>query len=515
MVSRISNLVHKKLNESYTVIDGPLDTLRAIFDYLKVERPDAYFDTEIQAGLKSPYVHFASVQHQKLLVMNGHVDLLKHWGIYPEKETPDITEMEIDLFLAEIKKILPFPPYDFQEKAFKESLLNKKQINKMCTSSGKSMTISLIAEFFRRRGQKGLILVPNINLLTQFKSDISEYNLSELHENTHIIGDGCNDRHFDKPLTISTWQSLLDFKHDLDQLDFVITDEAHRFASEETSAIVRETINCKYKWGFTGTLPEDPTAKMQLLGLFGMPITYITSKELIERGLATPIHINSVIVNYDNDDKKIFREIKPSGRSKNKYPNQLQFLKDHEKRNELITNLSCRVKQTGNTLLLFQHTNHGKFLFTEIMRKLHPDVEVKNKDITGKKSFEFQEKYGVYFLNGEDNSETREKTRKILEEHSDAILVANYALLSTGVSIKRLHNMILGSPMKAYTTITQSIGRLMRLHPSKKLAQIFDIVDVLNPHRKPAGVFYKQYQHRCGMSYNPEEFPIFERHIQF
>jgi superfamily II DNA or RNA helicase len=490
-----------KLNESYSLIKSNKETLRDIFNFLKVERSGAYFDPLVKRGFKSPYDYFATVENNNLKVLNGHLQLLSNFGISNETLKTEFDESDIDEFLENIKKILPFPPYDYQEKAFKESVLNVKQINKMCTSAGKSMTISLLIEFLRTKGMKGLLLVPNINLLTQFKSDIKDYNLNELYENTHIIGGGSSERHFDKPLTISTWQSLQDTSLvNLDELDYVICDELHRFASEVTSAIVSKTINCRYKWGFTGTLPEDPVMKMQLLGLFGLPKTYITSSELIERGLGTPIKINAVIFEYNKDDKKIFREAKA-------YAQQLSFIKEHEKRNQFIVNLSAKLK--GNSLILFQHTQHGKQLFSDIMKKLHPDVEVTNKDITGKKSFEFQEQYGVFFINGEDDAKTREKTRKILEECDNAILISNFAVLSTGVNIKRLHNMVISSPMKSYTTITQSIGRGMRLHESKKEFTVFDLVDNMGI-RKPSGIFYKQYEHRKNTSYNPENFPVNE-----
>ena len=498
-----TTLVHK-LNESYSVIDTDPQTIKNMFEYLKVERPGAWFEPAVKAGFKSPFEYFGSIQNKKLLVMNGHLQLLRSFGVQSEELKSDFSVSDIEQFLENVKNKLPFPPYDFQETAFKEALLNVKQINKMCTGSGKSMTISLIAEFFRQRGKKGLLLVPNINLLTQFKNDIKDYNLLDLHADTHTIGGGNNDRHFNCTLTISTWQSMMNFKDRLNELDYVITDEAHRFASDETAAIVKETINCKYKWGFTGTLPEDPIMKMELFGLFGLPKTYITSAGLIERGLATPIKINSLIFKYSNNDKNIFKEV---GKL---YAKQLKFLKDHDKRNEFIVNLSCKLRSHGNSLVLFQHTDHGKLLFLDVMKKLYPGVEVENKDITGKKSFEFQERYGVYFLNGEDDAKTREKTRQVLEGHNDAILIANYALLSTGVNIKKLHNMVLASPLKAYTTVTQSIGRGMRLHETKKEFTVYDLVDDFGV-RKPGGIFYKQYEHRKNTSYNPEEFPINER----
>jgi len=495
-------IVHK-LNESYSVIDADPQTLKNMFEYLKVERPGAYFEPAVKAGFKSPYQYFGNIQNKKLLVMNGHLDLLRAFGVESEVLKSEYREEYIDEYLKDVKNILPFPPYDFQEKAFKESIINVKQINKMCTGSGKSMTISLIAEFMRRNKKKGLLLVPNINLLTQFKNDIKDYNLIDLYNDTHTIGGGSSDKHFGCSLTISTWQSMQNWKDELDKLDYVITDEAHRFASDETAAIVKETVNCRYKWGFTGTLPEDPIMKMELFGLFGLPKTYITSAGLIERGLATPIKINSIIFKYSQNDKNIFKE---SGN----YAKQLKFIKEHEPRNEFIVNLTTRLRNVGNTLVLFQHTDHGKGLFIDVMNKLYPDVEVQNKDITGKKSFEFQEQYGVYFLNGEDDAKTREKTRQVLEGHEDAILIANFALLSTGVNIKKLHNMVLSSPLKSYTTVTQSIGRGMRLHKSKKEFAVYDLVDDFG-FRKPGGIFYKQYQHRKNTSYNPEQFPVYER----
>lgn len=99
------------------------------------------------------------------------------------------------------------------------------------------------------------------------------------------------------------------------------------------------------------------------------------------------------------------------------------------------------------------------------------------------------------------------KIQKIEIENQS--IIANFALLSTGVNIKKLHNLVLASPMKSYNTITQSIGRGMRLHPSKSEFNVYDIVDSFGI-RKPGGIFYKQYQHRLATSYNPEQFPVKE-----
>lgn len=370
-------------------------------------------------------------------------------------------------------------------------------------NSGKSLIISMILEYFRRKGLKGVLIVPNINLLTQFKSDIESYGLNDLYNEIQVHGDG-NKSNFDTVLTISTWQSLVDEKRT--NFDFIICDECHRFASDVTSDIIQRCTDTPIRLGFTGTLPENPVDKMTLLGLFGEPKTIITSKELIERGLGCPVSIKSIILNYDNVSKAEFRECTD-------YQKQLQYIIDHQRRNEIIVRLCTRLSlKNQNSLVLFQRTNHGKQLFIDIMKTLYPEVNVENKDIVGKKSLEFQKQYNVFFLNGEQDSKTREEVRHILEDIPNAILLSNFALLSTGVSIRALKNLILASPMKAFTTVSQSLGRLMRLHKDKKEAFVYDIVDNFG-FRKPSGIFWKQYQHRIESSYNPEDFGITETTI--
>ncbi len=198
----------------------------------------------------------------------------------------------------------------------------------------------------------------------------------------------------------------------------------HKYSAEVSSEIVIASKNAKQKFGLTGTLPEDDNAKMMLIGMFGLPKRYIRACELIERGLATPVEIISFIMKYSAEDKVIFNKL-PKGQ----YLKQLAFIKEHEKRHNFIIDLTCKVKNIGNTIVLGTHTEHIKTIFIDIMKNLYPGVIVENKDITGKKSFEFQKKYGVYFVNGEDNAETRELTRKILEEDFLSITLSDGSII--------------------------------------------------------------------------------------
>ncbi len=125
--------VHK-LNESFSAIDAPEQELQKMFEFLKIERPGAYFEVLVKNGFKSPFDYFSSIQNNMLLVMNGHLHLLTQFGVNTDQQTSDYTEDDLNQFLSDIIPSLPFVPYDFQISAFKESILNIKQINKMCTA---------------------------------------------------------------------------------------------------------------------------------------------------------------------------------------------------------------------------------------------------------------------------------------------------------------------------------------------------------------------------------------------
>ena len=421
-----------------------------------------------------------------MIIYNGHVFLLKDFE--PQKETTNVSDKEIEDFIESVN--LPFKPYDYQIRNIKLALQNKKMLFKSCTSSGKSLSISLILEFFRRSKKRGILIVPNINLLTQFKSDIDSYGLKELSEETLLLGNG-HESDFSTCLTITTWQSLMKNMDNLN-FDFIICDEGHKFSSDCTSDILLKSINTPIKLGFTGTLPEDPIAKMTLLGLFGKPETIITSSELIERGLGTPVNINVVMLNYPKCDKEAFHEI-----PKDAFLKQLSFLKEYQKRTEIVSKIAINEREKSkNVLVLYQHTEHGESIF-----------ETLGCDKSKAYDFEYQKSKGVLFMNGNIKGNIREEQRQYMENNTGVIMIANYACMSTGVSIKNLHSLVLASPLKSFVTISQSLGRLMRKHTSKKESNIFDIVDNFG-FRKPSGIFVNQYKHRLKSSYIPEEFKI-------
>ena len=78
----------------------------------------------------------------------------------------------------------------------------------------------------------------------------------------------------------------------------------------------------------------------------------------------------------------------------------------------------------------------------------------------------------IFFVHGGTDVEDREEVRQITETENDAIIIASYGTFSTGINIKRLHNIIFASPSKSRIRNLQSIGRVLRKGEGKDIYAI-------------------------------------------
>lgn len=485
-----------KVNESfYSFFTENKKLLKQVRDTLTISKPPAY--NSFSRFPTNEY--FFRLHKNKMIIPIGLIPFLAKFGVHrdPSEYAPEFTEEEIHEYIENCG--IPFKPYDHQIKMITDSLIIQKQINLSCTGSGKSVAIGLISDFLLNKGLKGIIVVPSISLVQQIHSDFKDYNLMNLHSTCHLIGGSNKEKHLDNQVTITTRQSLalIDPKL-LSEVDFVICDEVHGARGDQTADIIRNCIKAKYKIGLTGTLPDNALEKMEIFSQLSIPKTYIKTQDLINLGLATPVNINVIRLGYP---KEFSQQINKC----DTYSQRLKLLKEHENRTKLVSNLTVNVTKKGSSIMLYQHTEHGKELFKQIY-KLRTGIDIENKHITGKKAFEFQKEHRIYFINGEVKDTIREEIRQIFDNDNDVILVGNYACLSTGINIKSVHNIIFGSPMKSFISITQSLGRGIRLYPGKEVVNIYDIADNLY-------AFNKQLDYRIKASYQSENFPIYEKEI--
>ena len=110
----------------------------------------------------------------------------------------------------------------------------------------------------------------------------------------------------------------------------------------------------------------------------------------------------------------------------------------------------------------------------------------------------------VFFVYGKTDTLEREEIRNIVEKEESAIIVASYGVFSTGVNIKRLHNIIFASPYKSQIKVLQSIGRGLRLAEDKTECTLFDISDDMSYNNR-SNFTLKHFEERIKI-YSQQEF---------
>ena len=342
---------------------------------------------------------------------------------------------------------------DYQEESVITALEQGYGVIILPTSAGKTLVLATLVESIRRQtnGYKTFILVPDIQLVKQTYGDLLEYGIDEKDISCWTGGESPKT-----PIVIANAQILLSKTQDiswLSEIDVFVCDEAHKCRYGNKINKVISKIPAKYRFGLTGTLPESNTDKWCISGIFG-PIIYTkTSLELRNNNQISKVVVSALKIHYDS--KWTFKY--PSALNPTEaYEEEITFLQTNEFRNNTIVKLVNKVDK--NILIMVDRIPHGEQL-----------LKILSENTTKK----------VYFVQGEVELEERESIRKLMETQDDIVCVAISKIFSTGINIKNLHYVIFAAIGKAKIKIIQSIGRSLRLHSSKQIAIIFDIVDML------------------------------------
>lgn len=346
-----------------------------------------------------------------------------------------------------IEKLKPaMQPRDYQLDAFVHAVRERRSLLLSPTASGKSFIIYLLVRYYAKRT---LIIVPTTSLVSQLASDFADYGFKS-DALVHRVFSG-QDKQTTKPVTITTWQSIYKLPKDFfSGFEVVIGDEAHLFKAKSLTSILDKLTDCRYRFGFTGTLDGTNTHKLVLEGLFGPVRKVISTAELIDKKHLADFNIKAIVLTYPDAVRQAITKLD--------YQGEMDYLVRLEERNRFIKNLALSLE--GNTLLLFQYVDkHGKVLLDKI------------KSEAGDRK--------VFFVHGQVDGEDREEIRRIVEDESNAIIVASFGTFSTGVNIKNLHNIIFASPSKSRVRNLQSIGRGLRKSDTKTSSTLYDIADDL------------------------------------
>ena len=449
----MSHLIISKKNEVYLKVESEPHVYYELADQFTFEVPGAKFMPTYQKKYWDGKIRLFNTQTGEVYI--GLLDRIvqfckdhgytyefvesKYYGL-PFEVNDRISKEGVKDYMTAISK---HKPRDYQIDGVYDALRNNRKLLVSPTASGKSLMIYAIIRYFVENKKNTLIVVPTTSLVEQMYKDFADYGW-DVGSYCHKIYAG-RERETESQVIITTWQSIYKLPRKyFERFDVVVGDEAHQFKSKSLVAIMTKLGNAKYRYGFTGTLDGTETHKWVLEGLFGPSYKIIKTDELMKKGHVATLDINVLLLKHPAHKFETFED-------------EVQYIITHEKRNNLIRNLALDLK--GNTLILFARVEaHGEPLYEMINNNT---VEHRN----------------VFFVHGGVPTEDREEIREITEKQDNAIIVASYGTFSTGINIKRLHNVIFASPSKSRIRNLQSIGRVLRKGNGKVKATLYDIAD--------------------------------------
>lgn len=477
-------------NESIAMLSGDRNSILELSAHFQFQ-PDGYqYSPMYQMGIWDGYIYPINKktgEFRKGLV-GEIIRVGKNLNIDIILCEDDFAYLDEYIPLCDLSNIMAgahrIDPYDYQIAGASYALKNKRCIIESPTGSGKSLLQYMIVKtILQNNYKKILIVVPTVSLVEQLYGDFCDYSLKDDSFNSdelcHKISEGAHKKS-NKQVYISTWQSLQNIKDKkyFEEFDAVLVDECHLAKGNSITKILEKSSNAKIKCGFTGTLESSPLHRTVIVGLFGDVYRTATTKELMDRGILSELIVKSILLKH--------KEHLPPF----EYTEELEYLVSHQKRNNLICNLSAGLK--GNTLILFQLVEkHGKVL-NKILTESYPDKD-------------------IYLVYGGVKSGKREEIRKLLETKDNAIVIASYQTFQAGINIKKLHNVIFASPSKSKVRVFQSIGRGLRIHGEKDKATLYDFADDLRGNRKIPNHTLRHFKERVDM-YKSEEFNI--KHVE-
>jgi superfamily II DNA or RNA helicase len=346
---------------------------------------------------------------------------------------------------------------DYQEKSIISALKKGRGVVVIPTAGGKTFIMSSIIESMRENLRKtnalAMVVVPSLQLVTQTAKDFQEYGMENV-----TTWSGNNKPDENATTIVAGSQILLSSKTDLsilNNVDILLIDEVHSLRKGNEINKIFNLINTDHCFGFTGTLPPSQIDQWNIFGKIG-PIVYEEkTNELKEKKFISNFKITILNIKHQNVPKFNKNIVRPT----DAYNNELEYLIHDSRRNILIAKLAQKLSH--NTIIMVDRIDHGLNIEKElniIHRKLGDDRP-------------------ICFLRGSTEIAEREKIRQLMSMRNGVIVVAVSKIFSTGINIPNLHNIIFASAGKAKIKIMQSIGRALRLHPTKTIANIFDIAD--------------------------------------
>ena len=362
-------------------------------------------------------------------------------------------------------------------------------IIKLPTGSGKSAVITAVIRQAMLSLPETLfvITVPRSSLVLQFYDEMTnEYGI-----NPNRIGmwGGGKKTWKGQPILITTRQSLCkqtkkvgrskveiirDITQEVMKYNVMLfIDECHQAECKSLKDII-DMVEPQWLFGFTGTLPEEEISQIEVKSVMGDVIYSKKTKELMDLGFLPPMSITVLKLKHDKAKFKEFmdkiealkvqerinagiEEVEADGeeeeeKKNEKYLAEIDYASQDEFRNNVIKKITqIHTKKDENVLILVERVKHGQAICDWIP--------------------------GSVFIYGKDSAKVRYEIQQQCETQKGKIIIATSGIFAMGVSIKRLHAVLLAGISSAKVSLLQAIGRGLRTHETKQSLKVYDVAD--------------------------------------
>jgi superfamily II DNA or RNA helicase len=367
---------------------------------------------------------------------------------------------------------LEFPPRKEQIEVIFKALKFRFGIFDLSQNFGKTISIYLYSRFGieNKIFNRVLVICPDPGLVGQnYNSFVFEYSKDDRDFSEKIgMVHGKEKKQFldSKSIIISNFQYLVSQEVDFfKNFDCVVIDEGHKISTESIKKILEKCVNSKNVISLTGSLKRDNTADFfSLLAYSGPILMTVTKQELISRGEATPGKIFIIKLNWATHEERIeIYGYKDILNDNEKWLRQEQLFVRSSKKRLLIICKIILEKMRGNALIFFTDVKYG--YGKKIVQTL--------KELSVDKN--------IFYIDEDVSQKSREMIREEYNQSNKGnILVTSYKIFATGINLKNIHDVFLAEATKDFVTLSQALGRPMRLHESKEEFHWYDFVDDLS-----------------------------------
>lgn len=500
--SRSSKMINRQNKDFENIFSGKSD----IVEYLNVD--DVSIAIKKEFGNSS--LNYLLIKEKELVEKKSRV--LKNKGV---RKCFERAITRIEEIIREPKFPFPQGPRQYQNQAY-ENWVNRNYVGvfAMATGTGKTITSMncVLNEFRKTKTYKAIILVPTLVLVEQWANEAKNFNF------TNIITVSSKNASWKETLTelktkesfgiatsyivVATYKSFTsdkfqEFVKDLNNEEIFIADEAHNIGAGNVKSKLAQ-LKIKKRIGLSATPKRaydlEGTKDIESFFNDAEPFTYNFSMErAIEENILCQYYYFPTLVSLQEDEMTNYNEISLRlARLFQKVAQDESLKKQYEM---LLMQRKSIIHKAKNKFEAFKEIVSGimksetglKYSLVYAPEGFHSDkefIEEEFPELEG--DFRIIDFYSNIIRSISPNTHVAQYTsasddkQNLLRsfESGKIDVLLSMKCLDEGVDIPRTEQAIFCSSTGNPRQFIQRRGRILRRHPAKKFAKIYDLVVV-------------------------------------